>query len=218
VDPLDIIHSHGADAMRLHPDGHDHADAGLADAGGPGRPALGAGVRGTPVKITTPAGHVVAAPIQSSPKDPSKKIVSSYGMTSGLVKPTPEMPLARTASSKFDSGRNLWQQDLERLPVRAVEPAGAAAHRAEWTSQKWIGRPVIVAAGPAGEPSPQPRRFGWGPPGARRGTEASTLACGRSAAGSFMVPLDRLDVPVAAGRPEGRNSCVESKRYARGAA
>jgi len=60
----------------------------------------------TPEFITTKAGHVVAAPIQSSPSDPSRKMVSGYGAATGEIEPTDEMPLARNTSPKFDLGRN----------------------------------------------------------------------------------------------------------------
>ncbi|MGH1492693.1 MAG: class I tRNA ligase family protein, partial [Acidimicrobiales bacterium] len=60
----------------------------------------------TPEFITSSAGHFVAAPTQTSPSDPSKQMVSAYGVAVGEVKATDEMPLARNTSSKFDLGRN----------------------------------------------------------------------------------------------------------------
>jgi valyl-tRNA synthetase len=104
VDPRDIIFSHGADAMRyslvqMTTDTQDvrmpvdmvcpHTNESF-----------------TPEYITTPAGHVVAAPIQTSPSDPSKKMVSLYGAAMGEAEPTDEIPLARNTSPKFDIGRN----------------------------------------------------------------------------------------------------------------
>src|SRR5690606_29908162 len=65
-----------------------------------------------PKWTTTPSGHRVAEPIQVSPRDPSRRMVSGYGAATGAVRPTEEMPLARNTSSRFDLGRNfcnkLW--------------------------------------------------------------------------------------------------------------
>jgi len=104
VDPRDIIHSHGADAMRytlvqMTTDTQDvrmPVDMVCAHTG----------ESFTPEYITTAAGHTVAAPIQTSPADASKKMVSAYGVAMGLETPTDEMPAARNTSSKFDIGRN----------------------------------------------------------------------------------------------------------------
>jgi valyl-tRNA synthetase len=110
VDPRDIIHTHGADALRfalvqMTTDTQDvRMPVDLIDPH--------SGEAFSPELITTPAGHVVAAPIQTSPADPSKRMVSAYGVAAGLVEPTEKMPLARNTSSKFDLGRNfankLW--------------------------------------------------------------------------------------------------------------
>ena len=66
----------------------------------------------TPEFINSPSGAIVAAPEQTSPTDPSKKMVSAYGVAAGIVNPTEQMPLARNSSGKFDLGRNfankLW--------------------------------------------------------------------------------------------------------------
>ncbi len=122
VDPRDIIHSHGADAMRytlvqMTTDTQDvrmpvdmicpHTEESF-----------------TPEFITSGAGHVVAAPIQQSPSDPTKKMVSAYGVATGEAAPTADMPLARNSSSKFDLGRNfankVWNATrfaLGRIPT-----------------------------------------------------------------------------------------------------
>ncbi|MEZ5340314.1 MAG: valine--tRNA ligase [Acidimicrobiales bacterium] len=104
VDPRDIISTHGADAMRfalvqMTTDTQDvrmpvdlicpHTNEAF-----------------TPEFITTPAGHVVAAPIQTCPSDPTKKLVSAYGVAVGIETPTAEQPLALNTSPKFDLGRN----------------------------------------------------------------------------------------------------------------
>ncbi|MEM7272753.1 MAG: valine--tRNA ligase [Actinomycetota bacterium] len=123
VDPRDIIHSHGADALRytLVQMTTDTQDVRMSvDLICPHT-----GETFVPEFITTPAGHVVAAPIQTSPADPSRKMVSAYGVAVGAVDPTDEVPLARNTSSKFDLGRNfankVWNATrfaLGRIPAR----------------------------------------------------------------------------------------------------
>ncbi len=111
VDPFDIIHSHGSDAMRftltsMTTQTQDvrmpvvlmcpHHDGEMME----------------PQQTHDSAGHVVAAPVQTCPSDASKKMVSSYGVAMGTHEPTDEMPMARNTSEKFDYGRNfankLW--------------------------------------------------------------------------------------------------------------
>ena len=133
VDPRDIIYSHGADAMRftLVQMTTDSQDVRLpVDMVCPH-----SGQTFTPEFITTSAGHQVAAPIQVSPSDPTKKMVSAYGAALGLVEPDDETPLARNTSSKFDLGRNftnkLWNTvrfGLKRVTVcePLSEPIAAA--------------------------------------------------------------------------------------------
>jgi valyl-tRNA synthetase len=111
VDPRDIIHSHGADAMRF-------TLAQLATSTQDVRmpvdmvcPAPGCGEVFHPKEITTSAGYRVAAPELECPKC-RKKMASGYGAATGIAPPTKERPLARNSSSKFDLGRNfankLW--------------------------------------------------------------------------------------------------------------
>jgi valyl-tRNA synthetase len=104
VDPRDIIHSHGADAMRftLVQMATDTQDVRLpVDLVDPW-----SGEAFTPKTIVTAAGHVVAAPLQESTAKPGAKMVSGYGAASGTATPTDETPLARNTSSRFDVGRN----------------------------------------------------------------------------------------------------------------
>ena len=110
VDPVDIIDTHGADAMRytLAVMTTQTQDVRLpVDMICPHTGQLF-----TPETITDAAGHVVAAPVQACPTDKNKKMVSSYGASSGKAAPTDDQPLARNTSSKFDVGRNfsnkLW--------------------------------------------------------------------------------------------------------------
>jgi valyl-tRNA synthetase len=104
VDPRDIIHSHGADAMRftLVQMTTDTQDVRLpVDLVDPW-----SGEAFAPRTVVTAAGHVVAAPWQDSPSSPGRKMVSGYGAASGTATPTDGTPLARNTSSRFDAGRN----------------------------------------------------------------------------------------------------------------
>ena len=125
VDPRDIIHSHGADAMRytLVQMTTDTQDVRMpVDMICPHT-----GETFTPEMITTSAGHVVAAPTQTSPGDPSKSMVSAYGVAVGVAQPTDDQPLARNTSSRFDAGRNFANKvwNATRFAIGRV-PAGAA--------------------------------------------------------------------------------------------
>ncbi len=135
VDPMDIIESHGADAMRftLASMATQTQDVKLpVDLIDPHT-----GETFEPKFITTPAGHVVAAPIQ---EHKGKKCISSYGAASGAAKPTPEMPVAKNTSSKFDLGRffcnKLWNagrfvlmQISGQSSVGSGQDHATAAHR-----------------------------------------------------------------------------------------
>lgn len=105
VDPMDIIHSHGADAMRftLASMATQTQDARLpVDCVDPHT-----GEAFEPETVTLPNGAKVAAPIQERN---GKKMVTSYGYSSGKAVPTDsggEMPLARNTSEKFDLGQRL---------------------------------------------------------------------------------------------------------------
>ncbi len=104
VDPRDIIHTHGADAMRfsLTQMTTDTQDLRMpVDTICPHTEEVF-----TPEFITTPAGHTVAAPIQQSPGGDGKTMVSMYGVATGQVEPSDDQPLARNTSPKFDVGRN----------------------------------------------------------------------------------------------------------------
>ncbi|RLS61817.1 MAG: valine--tRNA ligase [Planctomycetota bacterium] len=110
VDPRDIIHSHGCDAMRF-------TLVGMATNTQDVRLSVDlvdpySGETFAPKWTTASGGYTVADAIQTSPKDPSKKMVTGYGVAMGLVTATAEMPLARNTSSRFDLGRNfankLW--------------------------------------------------------------------------------------------------------------
>ncbi len=124
VDPRDIIHSHGADAMR-------YTLAGMATGTQDARLPVDMVSPWTdetfaPEEFTSPSGHRVAAPTQRCPKT-GKPITSPYGAASGAATPSDEAPLARNTSSKFDQGRNfcnkLWNATRFALGTIA-DPAG----------------------------------------------------------------------------------------------
>jgi valyl-tRNA synthetase len=127
VDPRDIIHSHGADAMRFTVAG---MATGTQDAKLPvDMVSPWTGETFAPKEITTAAGHRVSAPEQTCPKT-GKPMVSAYGVAAGAATPTDEAPLARNTSSKFDQGRNfcnkLW--NATRFALGTIsEPAGPDA-------------------------------------------------------------------------------------------
>lgn len=141
VDPIDIIESHGADAMRftLASMATQTQDVKLpVDLIDPHT-----GETFEPKFITNNAGYVVAAPIQ---EHKGKKCVSSYGAASGAAKPTPEMPLAKNTSSKFDLGRffcnKLWNAGrfvLMQLSqqAQALTPTLSQGERGQVDESKW---------------------------------------------------------------------------------
>ncbi|MCG8402582.1 MAG: class I tRNA ligase family protein, partial [Firmicutes bacterium] len=110
VDPIDIIHSHGSDAMRF---ALTKLTTQTQDVKMPVDMICPYTQQTfTPKFITTSAGHHVAAPTQDSPFEKGKRMASSFGVASGQVAPTDDLPLARNTSEKFDEGRNfankLW--------------------------------------------------------------------------------------------------------------
>ncbi len=133
VDPRDIIHTHGADAMRftLVQMATDTQDVRLpVDMLDPYSGAIF-----NPKTKVDAAGYTVAEPIQSSPTDPSKKMVSAYGAAMGGVVPTTEMPLARNISARFDIGRNfankVWNATRFALGSLGGAPGADGAEGAE---------------------------------------------------------------------------------------
>ena len=147
VDPRDIIYSHGADAMRftLVQMTTDTQDVRMpVDMICPE-----SGESFTPEVITTSAGHVVAAPEQTSPANPELKLVSAYGVAVGLANPTEERPLARNTSPKFDLGRNfsnkVWNAVRFGLQRIGQPEAGADAAAAIVVADRPFGDRWILA-------------------------------------------------------------------------
>ncbi len=146
VDPNDIIHSHGADAMRF-------TLASMTTQTQDVRMPVDmvcpyTGKTFTPKFITVGSGqHKVAAPIQESPFAKGKKMVSSYGVASGQVKPTDEMPLARNTSEKFDYGRNfankLW--NATRFALSNIDEATGHEEGELSLADRWIIARAIEA-------------------------------------------------------------------------
>ncbi|HZW11259.1 MAG TPA: class I tRNA ligase family protein, partial [Phycisphaerales bacterium] len=126
VDPLDIVESHGADALRfclvkLTTQTQDvrmpvdlicpHCERGFE-----------------PRTVKTGAGHMVASPEQTCPAC-GKAMVTAYGMSQG-IKATDERPLARNTSGKFDEARNfcnkLWNAARFSMSILNSPEEGAA--------------------------------------------------------------------------------------------
>jgi valyl-tRNA synthetase len=129
VDPRDIIHSHGADALRF-------TLAKLATSTQDVRlpvdmicPFDGCGETFQPKEITSSAGYRVADAIQACPKC-KRKMVSGYGAATGIATPTAEMPLARNSSRKFDDGRNFANKvwNATRFALANLASTTADAH------------------------------------------------------------------------------------------
>ena len=139
VDPRDIIATHGTDALRL-------VMAQIATATQDVRLPVDlidphTGEKFKPKYTTTKHGHRVAAPIQTSPSDPSKTMATVYGVFSGEAEVTEAQPLACNTSSRFDAGRNfatkLW--NAVRFALGRVEaPSGPDAAVELTEIDRWI--------------------------------------------------------------------------------
>ena len=135
VDPLDVIDTHGADAMRftLASMATTTQDVKLpVDLIDPHTNETF-----TPTFVTNAAGYSVAAPVQ---EHKGKKIASSYGVASGTA--PRDLPVAKNTSSKFDLGRNfsnkLW--NAARFVLMQIGDVQAApVDESKWsTVDRWI--------------------------------------------------------------------------------
>jgi valyl-tRNA synthetase len=146
VDPADIIHSHGADAMRFtlaSMTTHTQDVRMPVDMVDPR-----SGDTFTPTFTTGSGGVKVAAPIQEYPPGSGKKMVSSYGLASGQAAPNDEMPLARNTSEKFDLGQRfankLWNatrfalQYLDGNQGRDARATERTADQAMSLPSRWV--------------------------------------------------------------------------------
>ncbi|MBI1368625.1 MAG: class I tRNA ligase family protein [Planctomycetes bacterium] len=138
VDPLDIIHSHGADAMRftLAAMTTQTQDVGMpVDVVCPH-----CGHAFHPRTIKTPAGYVVAAPMVEC-ESCHKKMATSFGVASGQAPGSDDAPAARNTSSKFDYGRNfankLWNAGRFAMGILEEGAGGLKSPRLE-IADRWI--------------------------------------------------------------------------------
>jgi len=161
VDPNDIIHSHGADAMRFTLTSMTTQTQDVRMPVDMVCPHTGKSF--TPKFITTGSSQSkVAAPLQDSPFAKGKKMTSSFGVASGQAKATKDAPLARNTSEKFDYGRNfankLWNatrfaltnieeaDDLsEETPAKGLRPMTGLSGGGLSLADKWITARAIEA-------------------------------------------------------------------------
>jgi valyl-tRNA synthetase len=124
VDPRDIIHSHGADALRFTLTQMATATQDVRMPVDTVCPHCGETFH--PKEITSPAGYRVAAPEQACPACKGK-LVTAYGVAAHAAEPVDEAPLARNSSSRFDQGRNfcnkLWNATRFALTRLGGAPA-----------------------------------------------------------------------------------------------
>lgn len=136
VDPLDIIASHGTDAMRFT---LCHMATQTQDVRMPVDlicPHTGAIF--TPKMFTNKDGYVVPAPIQECPTDKTKKMVTVYGVASGEAKPTPEMPLAKnTSTSQPGAASPTSCGTRHNSRSRCSRPARPRRSRSNSRSSRW---------------------------------------------------------------------------------
>ncbi len=136
IDPLDIIHSHGSDAMRFTLTGMTTQTQDVRMPVDIVCPHCSSAF--TP-KFTQSKGGTVAAPMQECPAC-KKPMTSSYGGASGKAKPTAEAPVARNTSEKFDYGRNfankLW--NAVRFALGYVKPSDADHWAIPSIADQWI--------------------------------------------------------------------------------
>ena len=145
VDPLDIIHSHGSDAMRFTLAAMTTQTQDVRMPVSPVCPKCSKSF--TPPMVTVSGGYKVMAPTAACTHC-GQKMVTSYGLSQGEAV-TAEIPGARNTSEKFDYGRNftnkLW--NAVRFALANIEqatgssPEGAVEKTVKWElslPDKWI--------------------------------------------------------------------------------
>ncbi|MCC6681182.1 MAG: valine--tRNA ligase [Phycisphaeraceae bacterium] len=137
VDPVDIIHSHGSDAMRFT---LAQMTTHTQDVRLPVEcVAPASGEPFEPKYKTLSNGYKVAQPIQ---EHKGEKMVSSYGVASGEATPTKDMPAARNTSEKFDYGRNfankLWNATRFALSKLNTNPTPDTRYPIPALPDRWI--------------------------------------------------------------------------------
>jgi valyl-tRNA synthetase len=136
VDPMDIIHTHGSDAMRFtlaSMTTHTQDVRLPVDLICPHT-----GQQFDPETITTSQGYKVAAPVQQCPDGSGREMVSSFGVSSGQVQPSDDRPLARNSSEKFDLGQRfankLW--NAARFALSNLESKSEQAPSVEFNKDE----------------------------------------------------------------------------------
>jgi valyl-tRNA synthetase len=123
VDPRDIVHSHGADALRFIMAQIATQTQDVRMPVDMACPHADCGETFEPREIITSAGYRVADVEQTCPRC-KRRMISGYGAATGLATPTNEKPLARNSSRKFDEGRNfankLW--NVTRFALSSLSP------------------------------------------------------------------------------------------------
>lgn len=131
VDPRDIIHSHGSDALRFT---LTQMATQTQDVRMPVDTVCPHCLHTFhPKEFRNASGYTVAEATQQCPKC-SKSMTTVYGAASGEAQPTDDAPLARNTSSKFDLGRNfcnkLWNAtrfaltNLSEAKARGLQSVG----------------------------------------------------------------------------------------------
>jgi valyl-tRNA synthetase len=137
VDPLDIIATHGADALRM-------VLAGIATTTQDVRmpvdlicPHCTSVVE--PKWITSPAGYRVPAPEQNCPKC-AKHMITGYAIASAKAKPSADAPLAANTSSRFDDGQKfcnkLWNAARFAMMMLAGQQVGQVSDLSPETARR----------------------------------------------------------------------------------
>jgi valyl-tRNA synthetase len=134
VDPLDIIHSHGSDAMRFTLAAMTTQTQDVRMPVSPVCPKCSKSF--TPAMVTVSGGYKVMAPTAACTHC-GQKMVTSYGLSQGEAVTT-EIPGARNTSEKFDYGRNftnkLW--NAVRFALANIEQANSATTPAPGNSNE----------------------------------------------------------------------------------